>query len=281
VVTLSAPAAAPYGIVGIDGIDGIVDAHVHIGRHFAPTRTGDSVVDLVAAGREAGVARAVVSSLGDRALLARPTPEEIAAANAHVSESVDRFPDFFAGLVFVTPDYVDASLEQMARHIGSGPFVGIKLWTAARVTDPRLAPLLDYASELGVVVLQHSWDRDHPVPGETTPADVAEAAGRHPDVTFQMAHLIGAREHGVRVVADHPNVVVDTCGGNPERQLVCYALEHLGPERILFGSDAPIRDVATSLTKVTGDVTDAATRELLLGGNARRVYRRLAADVAR
>lgn len=255
---------------------GAVDAHAHIGRHFPGWRSEDSVADLVGSALEQGVSTVLVSSLGDDALLAYPSPEQLRAANAHTRSSVDRFPDVLAGVVYVSPEHVKTSLEEMRRHIADGPFVGVKLWIAVRASDFRLDPILDYAGQLGVVVVQHAW---HKTVGqfrdESTPSDVAVLASRHPGVTIQMAHLGGAGERGVRAIAPYPNVVVDTCGGDPERGIVEYAIEHLGPERVLFGSDAPIRDIGTQLTKVTGAHVDPFVRRAILGDNARRVYARL------
>ena len=72
-------------------------------------------------------------------------------------------------------------------------------------------------------------------------------------------------------IADLPNVLVDTSGSQPEAGMVEYAVRHLGAERVVYGSDWPIRDFGTQVARVlSAEISDEA-KELILRGNAARV----------
>jgi uncharacterized protein len=253
----------------------IIDAHVHLGSGFAPWRTDDLAADLVATSAEVGIGRSLVSTLGERSLLSHPDPDELRAANRITAAAVARFPSL-AGVVYLSPEYPTESLDELNRYVADGPFVGVKLWIAMRANDPRLDPLVARMAELEVPLLQHAWYKTvDGTPDESTPADVAVLAARHPSLRIQMAHLGGAGRRGVADIKPYPNIVVDTSGGDPVLGEVDHAVAELGAERVLFGSDAPIRDPATALSKVLGSGLSPAERRMVLSENAVRVYGRL------
>lgn len=253
-----------------------IDAHAHLGSGFQPWRGRDLAEDLVRTSAERGITGTLVSTLGAEGLLEHPRPEELRAANEITRRAVERWPENLFGLVYLSPEHIRASIEELQRHVVDGPFVGVKLWIALRSSDRRLDLLIERIAELGVPVLQHAWYKSvGGTPGESTPLDVAVLARRYPEVLLQMAHLGGAGARGLRDIAPHANVVVDTSGSDPVLGEVEYAVQQLGADRILFGSDAPIRDPATALSKVTGAAITDEERDLILGGNARRLYRGL------
>ena len=258
-------------------VTAVIDAHVHLGSGFLPWRTDDLAADLVATSAEQGIGRLLVSTLGTSSLLAHPSPDELRAANEITAAAVARFPDTLAGVVYLSPEHPRESLDELARHVADGPFVGVKLWIAMRANDIRLDPLVERMCELAVPLLQHAWYKTvDGTPDESTPADVAVLAGRHPDLQIQMAHLGGAGRRGVADIAPYPNIVVDTSGGDPVLGEVDHAVAELGADRVVFGSDAPIRDPATALSKVLGADLSEEDCQRVLHGNAARLYRRLA-----
>jgi predicted TIM-barrel fold metal-dependent hydrolase len=253
----------------------IIDAHVHIGRHHVkPWHTADAVADLTSTARICGIDRLIVCSLGDREFLSFPTPEEFREGNDHVLEEMERFPDILLGYCYVSPLHPAESVDEIRRCVQDGPMVGIKLLTACKASDPAVDPILQEAARLGVPVLQHAWNNTTGNrPTESTPADVAAMAKRHPGATIQMAHLHGGNERGVQDVAPYPNILVDTSGSEAEAGMVEYAVQAIGADRIVFGSDAPGRDFSVQMGKVMGaDITEEQ-RNLILGGNMARVLR--------
>ena len=86
-----------------------------------------------------------------------------------------------------------------------------------------------------------------------------------------MAHLNGVGHRGIEAIADVPNVVVDTSGGDPESGMVEAAVSRLGAQRVVYGSDAPIRHFGVTMNKVLGaDIADA-DKHAILWDNALRI----------
>ncbi|MCZ6636416.1 MAG: amidohydrolase family protein, partial [bacterium] len=157
------------------------------------------------------------------------------------------------------------------RCVGEGRMCGIKLWVARRATDPGLDPIMEKAVDLDVPVLQHAWIKTTGnLVGESFPADVADLARRYPEAKIVMAHLNGVGLRGIEDVADCPNIVVDTSGGDPESGMVEVAVEVLGADRVVYGSDAPIRHFGVSVGKVLGaGFPEQVQKEILWNNTAR------------
>ena len=251
----------------------IVDIHIHTSSPGAVFRR-EEVDDALRLARRSGIDRVVyLFNLGTGG--PDPSPEDIVASNNLGMQLVDAHPDFFMGFCYLNPAHdVDFSLGEIERCVVKGNMCGIKLWIAVHATDQRLDPIMRRAAELGLPVLHHAWYKMTKfVFNESTAAEVADLARRHPDVTIIMAHLAGVRWRGVLDVKPYPNVVVDTSGAIADSGLVEYAVRHLGPERVVFGSDWPIRDFAVQKARVTGARVDEAAKRLILGENAARILK--------
>jgi predicted TIM-barrel fold metal-dependent hydrolase len=203
-----------------------------------------------------------------------PSPENLRQQNDDVLRAVRRFPGRAVGFVYLNPKYPQASRDELNRCVRDGPMVGVKLWCAVRCNDPALDPLVARAVELRVPVLQHCWIKiTGNLPGESTPTDLAELAARHPQATFICAHTGGDWERGIRALRPQPHIYAEISGGDPTAGFTEMAVRELGPERVLYGSDAGGRSFASQLAKVAGaDIPDAA-RRLIFAGNLQRLLR--------
>ena len=79
---------------------------------------------------------------------------------------------------------------------------------------------------------------------------------------------LGCGYRGVEMIADCPNVYVDTSGGQPEDGFLQYAVRRIGADRLLYGSDAPCRDFGCQLNKVLDAGLPADILEKILWTNA-------------
>ena len=238
----------------------IIDAHVH--SIFPRTGSLEEAVSLfqpiVAEARANGIDKMCVS-------LPR---RNMVKSNDVIFKLMEAYPSEVLGFCFIEPRSEVLVLKELKRSLMERKMVGVKLHIDCKATDPLLDPIMELVTEMGVPLLQHAWDK---VTGnyefESTPADVANLAERYPDAKIIMAHLYGARFKGILDVAPFENVYVDVSGGNPEAGVLEYAVEVLGPERIIFGSDVPGRDFSVQLSKVTGaDLTDRE-KKLILSEN--------------
>jgi uncharacterized protein len=249
----------------------IIDCHVH--------PLGDWEAMLAAANRHRidrlclfGLANAPLEEETNGDPL-NPPPRRVQEANDHVARLLALHPDRTCGFCFLNPRDPVFCAEEIERCIGQGPFIGIKLWIALRASDPRVDEVASVAERFGVPILLHCWNKTGGnLATESTTADVAGLASRHPKLTLIAAHLTGIGERGVCELAPHPNVLVDTSGGDAEAGILEYALKELGAERILYGSDAPIRDFGSALARVQAcAMTEAERRAILAGNFLRRV----------
>ena len=246
----------------------IVDIHVHPPRPDSSDASVDHMTEIAA---RVGITR--ICLLG-RVIEYGPTPdpEGITAINDDTMDIVGRRPDVYSGFCYLNPAHDPQFMQdELTRSVAEGPLVGIKLWHAVNCRDARLDPIMERAAELGVPVLHHAWYKSGGLSeNESSPADVADLGRRFPEVTLVMAHLSGSGCRGVADIKPYPNISVDTCGSQPEHGFVEYAVEQLGAERVVFGSDAPGRDFSCQLGRVQGaDITEEQRRAILTENGAR------------
>jgi predicted TIM-barrel fold metal-dependent hydrolase len=201
-----------------------------------------------------------------------PSPAEFRKQNDEVLAAIRRYPDRAFGFVYVNPKHQRESLDEITRCVADGPMVGVKLWVAMHANDPQLDPIVERATELKAVVFQHTWIKvTGNLAGESTPMDLAALAKRHPAAKLICGHTGGDWEQGIRAVRAQPNISVDLGGGDPVAGITEMAVRELGPDRVLYGSDAPGRSFASQLAKVHGaEIPDEAKR-LILAANLKRL----------
>jgi predicted TIM-barrel fold metal-dependent hydrolase len=248
----------------------IWDDHSHL--HAAPGATPEEKMEaLIRCADRLGIERLILSQ-GYSADL-HPTPDQLREENDRVLRAVRRFPDRAYGSVYLSPAYPEFSLQEFDRCVRDGPMVGIgELEADKRCNVPEMDAIVERAVSMKAPILQHTWmNADGNGPGESTPYDLVELARRHPDANFICAHTGGDWERGIRIIRDTPNIVAGTAGFDPTSGVVEMAVRELGPERVVYGSDCAGRSFASQLAKTMGaDIPDSA-RELVLGGNLRRL----------
>lgn len=251
----------------------IIDVHTHpILRLDRRGRKG--AAQLLARAQAHGIEHVV--ALGDVLAYGRsPTEAQLRKINDDTAWLMREHAGFVTGFCHLNPTLGAAAVRrEVARGVARG-FRGLKLEIANNASDACMQPLMEEAEQHGLVVLQHAWSmtkirerRFH-----TDPEDVATLARRFPRVQIIMAHLTGCGVRGVLAVKDCPNVFVDTSGAAPEAGVVEYAVAQLGAERVLYGSDAPIRDFGVALARITGAQIMAAAQRRILSENTRALLR--------
>jgi hypothetical protein len=152
--------------------------------------------------------------------------------------------------------------------------IAIKLWVACACDQPDVFPIVEKAIVLDIPILQHTWLKtDGNMPDESEPRHMANLAQRYLQAKLIMAHCGGAWEYGIKAIRRCPNVIVDTSGANPTQGFLEMALRDLGPRRIIFGTDAPLRGFASQLAKVDGAKMSKESRQRILCGNAARLFK--------
>jgi predicted TIM-barrel fold metal-dependent hydrolase len=202
-----------------------------------------------------------------------PTPDQLREENDRVLRAVRRFPDRSYGSVYVSPAYPDLSVQEFNRCVRDGPMVSIGEVEADRPCNvPEMDPIVERAASMKAPILQHTWLKaGGNEPGESTPYDLVELAQRHPEVQFVCIHTGGDWERGIRIIRATKNVSAEIAGSNPTSGFVEMAVRELGAERVIYGSDVGGRSFASQLAKVLGAGIPQSAKELILGGNLRRL----------
>ena len=244
----------------------IIDAHAHIGVPLDTPKRTQHLLDVA----ERFDIQWLCLSMGPRVYV-NPTRQQVRASNDHVLKLMRRWPQRFAGYCYLNPRHGRFSLDELVRCVDGG-MCGIKLWISCACNHRAVYPIVEHAIELAVPILQHTWkitagNEDY----HSEPKQMAELAERYPQASLIMAHAGGNWQYGVRAIRHCPNVCIDTSGGNPVDGMLEMALEQLGPDRILFGSDAQDRSFASQLARVDSARMSNRARNLILRDNARRL----------
>jgi len=254
----------------------IFDAHTHLfNMHEGGGLDETEFATMISRMDRCGIDRSLV--LGAVTINQFPTQQQTQQINDHTISAVERAPDRLSGLCYLNPQNdAQFNLDEMDRCITNGPLVGLKFWIALKADrDKEHDPIMHKCAELDCAILYHAWYKTVGMQSEeSTPAQVAHLARRHPNVRIIMAHMMGGGIRGILDVADLPNVWIDTSGSQPEAGSLEYALQTIRAERILFGSDVPGRDFATQRGKIEAvDMTDEQ-REAIYWKNLARVLGR-------
>ena len=87
-----------------------------------------------------------------------PTPEQLREENDRVLRAVRRFPERAYGSVYLSPSFLDFSLQEFDRCVRDGPMVGVgELEADKRCNAPELDPIVERAIAMKAPILQHTW----------------------------------------------------------------------------------------------------------------------------
>lgn len=249
---------------------GIWDLHCHI-NGVAGRTPDERMTQLMRYADRVGIERLCVYMGMSFTLV--PTAERLKQENDEVLQALAHWHDRAFGFVYVSPEHVQTSLDEINRCIADGPMVGIKLWVAKRCSDRAIDAIISRAAELKAVIFQHTWFKNDGTqyPGESTPLDFVQLAKRFPDVPLICGHTGGTWELGIRAVRELKNVWVDLAGSDPCNGMVEMGVRELGADRLIYGSDSGGRSFASQLAKVHGAQIPDELKPRILGGNLRKL----------
>ena len=240
----------------------IIDAHAHICSGWEELGIpGDAEYALRLMDRH-GIDIACVSN-------SRWLRHDYIAGNGLVADAVRRWPDRFRGYVALNPFDPLEALAEARRRLDEPGFIGLKLHESHHqipYDDPRHIALIELAAERGVPILFHSFDGC---------AVLDRVASKVPEAILIAGHMGGFQwEKALGVAARHPNLYLEVCCSCIEAGRLEAAVEAVGAERVLFGTDLPLIDPAVWLPIVQeeADLTDEQ-RQAILCGNIARIAR--------
>lgn len=175
------------------------------------------------------------------------------------------------GCACVNPNYGGEAVEELRRAIKEWGLRGLKLMAVIQryfIDSAVVDPLMREARELGIPVTIHSGG------SPCHPTEIAQVAARYPEVPIIMDHMgyPGHTAAAVEAARKYSNLYLGTTRVAMEPAFVRKAVEELGPERIVFGSNGPSIWPDLALESIRRlNLGDEAER-LILGENLARIY---------
>lgn len=174
------------------------------------------------------------------------------------SESVVRASAISKGRVLAVASYcrlnsIEEYIVRLERLRKLGPLIGVKIYPTfhfIKPDDPRLEPLYDYMESRSMLLIVHTgcdpgiWELPA-LCSKASPRYIEGIARRHRDLPIVIAHM-GSYSYlfpgiyfadALRAAKNYDNVYLDTSATTLHQ--VRIALNRLGPEKLLYGSDYP------------------------------------------
>jgi len=193
---------------------------------------------------------------------------DMVRGNVRLAEEIAGHPELY-GYVVVNPNQLALSCQQMDAYYARKQFVGAKIhptYAGQPLSSPKMAPLIEEMAARGRPALIHTW-------GAGEVRALAAHAQRWPEWRVLMAHGGGdAWREAIAVAGDTPNIYLELCCSAVESSKVERAVEALGPQRVLFGSDATLFDPVYMLAMYEEAGLPPEVQALVMGGNAAKLF---------
>jgi uncharacterized protein len=225
----------PIDLTEPDGPARACDVHSHFGPldFDVPQVPDDRLLEgLRIAPTQRAVASAVLAIFGDPE---RGNEQAARAAAAHGTDGI-------YGYVVADPTDLETTADQLHRYLDAPGIVGVKVhgeWTGTPTASRAMTELFDLLAPLGRPVKIHNL-------GDGWDGALGDIARRHPQLPIVIAHggLGTPSVEGARLVAAHDNVYLELSSSFAHLPTARKAVAIAGPERLLWGSDAPLLDPA-------------------------------------
>lgn len=260
----------------------IIDAHTHI--HLDPGANGQAVRDLLAAMDLAGIAKAAVFAAPINGLSTEKVLEETVPHGDRLFTVGSLSPDM--------PRFQRAP-KTVERWLDSGRVRALKFYTGYEhffPDDARLRSYLKLLVKYDRPAIFHSGDLYDKIPGAklkySHPLAVDDLAAKMPDLKIVIAHLGSPWAlDAAQVCYKNRNVYADCSGfvygAFDERQRRRFermwetfdeVTEGHAADKILFGSDWPISDMASYIETVRACAKDDDAAEKVFSRNAQAIF---------
>ena len=193
--------------------------------------------------------------------------------NEMLAKRIQSLQRRFILVAWLNPNYdTAADLQDL---IKDHDFHGLKLhpvFDKYMLSDPIVKPFIVKALELKVPIMIHSgWGPEGRI------QDIGKLAEDYPDGTFVCCHMkeeygLNDRFSHIKMAAQNPNVYLES-SYVPHPRRLAEAVDMLGAERILFGSDYPwgAQNIDWEKTKVTAAPISYDDKKKILAENAKEL----------
>jgi uncharacterized protein len=233
----------------------IFDAHMHVGDFGPMMNVGIDTAVLAQLMRDHEIDGGVV----------------FAPDASLVEQAMAEIPGLY-GLVWANPK-IPGYVEETARLLEDPRFRGIKLHPTLdgfHPNDPSIHPLMQLLAERDLPVLIHCG---HPV--FSLPWSIEELIVAFPHVKVILGHMGHCNViyiNGAIDVAERNAKVYLETSGMPMPTKIREAVERVGPERVLFGSDIPFHHPKIEIDRVRLAGLAPEDEQCVLSTSARALF---------
>lgn len=277
VVNLHTPQEVRMGLTGLD------DAFKAQVRMPDAAKDGVSIDEYLRKMDRAGIERSLLIAVRAGDLAVRGSYE---IPYARVAEVCRLHPDRFSGLAGVDPTRGIQGLRDLDHAVRDLGFVGAHLyphWFGMAPDAALYYPYYARCCELDIPIMMQVgqnliYSRDRRLPSVGRPIALDRVAIDFPDLRLLGIHIgVPWTDEMIAMAWKHDNVFIGVDAYAPKHwppQLVHY-LNTYGREKVLFGTDWPVIDPERAMREIAALQLRPEAQELLLRGNALRVFNKL------
>lgn len=252
----------------------IFDCHLHCpaenGEQWQWYKITHTFEDFVNYLDKTGVQRGIINS--QRSYGAKP--EEYIAGNRETARYVDKYKGRFVGACIVNPQYIEESLREIEYCRNQLGFVWVgelcNYMIPYSYTIREFDLLVEETVKLNMVLALH-----------TEQGEMEYISEKYPQATIAFAHFGDDHEYDdifkrIDMVARNTNFYLDTSGyGHDRVGILEYAVEKIGPDRILFGSDFSINDPGTVIARIKNSFLTTEQKQKIFSGNLLQLLKKV------
>ena len=245
-----------------------IDVHAHTGKWGFPGRMAR---DLKQFRREMDVLEIERYVISDGIAVFYDMEE----GNKRLFDSIENENGLY-GYVVVNGNYIKESLLEIQKYENHKKFVGIKFgppYCEVHNSSPVMNPIFDYLERNDIPILFHCLGEEE----VSTPEGLLEVNNNFPNMKILAGHMGGYEYERAIACAEsgNENYLLEICGTNSSVDKIKLAVDAIGKERILFGSDYSLLSAAPDVGRVLdANITDD-DREHIFYKNAVRVFERM------
>jgi uncharacterized protein len=212
-----------------------LDAHAHVGKFGSWAGIESTEEELIAQMKLYNIAKSALFY-----------PD-----NELVKQTAANHPKELVGYVWPNPNEREKAYSLVRTALREWKFKGIKLhplFNAFLPNDEIVYPIMEEARRNNVPVSIHSGH-----PPFSLPWSIGELAENFRDVKIVMLHM--GHGHGIYIQAAintakrYDNIFLET-SGMPMHTKIKEAMEVVGEERVMYGSDTPFHEPAVEIDKI-------------------------------
>jgi len=242
----------------------VIDVHAHYGEWFFPIEASKEQ-DILQLMERNDMEKAVFSS-------SLAIVYDMEEGNKRLADFLAKSHRFY-GYVVINPNYPDTSAQQLETYLGRAKFLGVKIhpdYTRRPVSCPENIELLERVRKQKKVALLHTW-------GAEQVEATSSVADTFPDMTVIMGHMGGdglegaGWRSGIAAAKSRPNIYLEVCGSSLHRDRIGEAVQALGDDRILYGSDMTLLNPSMTIGTIEEANIPEHSKKKILADNAARI----------